>query len=201
MNNISPARIQELIKKSESESSVIGLEYLVSGWTLTKMTDLVYSYRRFMYYLAKEMEPRVYLELGIYNGQTIEAVLLANDVTFSIGVDNFSAGGDVSRLESHDRFSVLRGNTIDRKIIEDVMVCSGGVVDLMFIDSLHNGAYVKKEFNLYRQFLREGSIVVFDDADMHAIDKTINEIEDVFSKEVFKKAGGGGTRDLAVIII
>ena len=115
------------------------------------------SYFELLTHLHRHLRPRSYIEIGVFEGQTIA---LANPQTVAIGVDPQpqikQVLGANTRIHTETSDAYFSGH--------DVRAELGGLpVDLAFIDGMHNFEFALRDFiNLERLCARESVILIHD---------------------------------------
>jgi predicted O-methyltransferase YrrM len=110
-------------------------------------------YYRFLYRLAQLMQPKVKLELGTHTG--ISAACLAEGCpkakVITVDID------DVVRKE-HRRPNVtyLHHDSLQK-------VDLPGKIDILFLDTFHDGIRPMNEYKLYEADVADGGMIFFDD--------------------------------------
>ena len=119
-------------------------------------------YLRFLYVFAKNYEPELAIECGVYIGTATEHMVLANPDGLVIGIDkNFHpAASNVVKRQANVRY--VYGNTLD--VYEHVMMLSDDLpLGLLFLDSTHDGITPQSEFELYQPLMGGQCLVACDD--------------------------------------
>jgi predicted O-methyltransferase YrrM len=107
---------------------------------------------------------RVAVECGVYYGISTEYMILSSDDSFVIGIDwelRLETIGPI--YERHPKNVIfLNHNTTDAgdKVFE---LLDGKTIDLLFLDSTHDGATPTKEFEQYKPMFSDVALVVCDD--------------------------------------
>jgi predicted O-methyltransferase YrrM len=143
------------------------------------------AFHSMWYLLLKEFKPKNILEIGVYRGQTLSLFsLLSKKFSFKAeihGISPFtSAGDEVSEyLDSlnyyndvKNNFNYLglplpilhRGFSTDKEMIK---VMQTKQWDLIYIDGNHDYEVVKHDFDICSKQLREGGLIVLDDASLN----------------------------------
>lgn len=126
-------------------------------------------YYRWFYYVIRRLQPAVALELGISRAQG-SAHLAAAGPKVTIGIDRAPWGSiyeqniaEIRRRGYDYRF--IHANTLDPESQAQVRQIVGetGPLELLFIDSTHLAWHAKAEWELYRDMIPSGAIVVMDD--------------------------------------
>lgn len=164
---ISIERILQLVK--ESNKYVGKRPSLLEGLVCSEKDALIKKagspahYYRFLYFLMKETKFKIVVELGTSYG--ISSACLAD-------------GNSEARVITIDSQSVLRKEAKRTNVeyyIQDSLILPKKEVnniDLLFIDTAHDGSRCDYEYLLYEPLLAKNSLVFFDDvyvnADMHS---------------------------------
>lgn len=119
-------------------------------------------YLRFLYLFVKEYKPELVIECGVYMGTSTEHMALANPDSLVIGIDIkfHPAAFNVVRRQRNVRF--INGNTLDS--LEHVELYSEDkLLELLYLDSTHDGVTPQGEFELYQPLMGEQCLVACDD--------------------------------------
>jgi hypothetical protein len=110
----------------------------------------------FIGHLASIYKPKVYVELGLYEGETFQ--LVRPHATSAYGVD-IKANAYLERLKQYNNVSIHYSRT------EDFFSSFVGGIDMAFIDADHCLESVKKDFNNILSRLNPGGIILLHDTD------------------------------------
>lgn len=148
------------------------------------------AFHSMWYLLLKEFKPKNILEIGVYRGQTLSLFsLLSEKFSFKTeihGISPFtSAGDDVSDyLEGLNYYNDVisnftifglqspilhRGFSTDKEMIKVIQTKQW---DLIYIDGNHDYEVVKHDFDICSKQLKEGGLIVLDDASLYTNYKT-----------------------------
>ena len=119
-------------------------------------------YLRFLYCFAKEFKPELIVECGVYMGTATEHMALANPDGLVIGIDKdfHNAAYNVVRRQANVRY--VHGNTLE--VYEHVMMFADGLpLELLFLDSEHDGITPLKELETYEPLMGKQCLVACDD--------------------------------------
>ena len=117
-------------------------------------------------YIKKE-SPTTYCEIGTaYGGTLFLMSILVNSLETIIGIDLYVR--NKSRLNlfhgSEQTIRLLNGSSYAVSTINSFKkIINGRKLDVLFIDGDHRYAGVKKDFLAYRDFVREGGLIMFHD--------------------------------------
>lgn len=143
------------------------------------------AFHAMWYLIFKEFKPKKILEIGIYRGSTLTLFsLLVNKLKLNSkvhGISPFSsAGDDVSTyLEDLDYLSDVKKNFEHFNLplaylhkgfstnIEMVKIIESNSWDLVFIDGNHDYDVAKHDFIVCSSALKNGGLIVFDDASLY----------------------------------
>lgn len=137
-------------------------------------------YYRLFYLIAQQFKPVVVVELGGWQGTAAAHFAAGAPEATVISIDHHRDPGDdinrVRMLEVVDRFGVryLQGWTTPgyeeeyhkgaRSVFEDVKAILGErKIDILFIDSWHEGRYFKRDWDYYQPLLADPALVIVDD--------------------------------------
>lgn len=135
--------------------------------------------------LLKEFKPKLALEIGVYRGQIISLwALIAKQDGFECkihGISPFSPAGDRNSvyldnlnyledvIHSHNHFSLptptlLKAYSTDQNAVDYIKSKSW---DLIYIDGNHDYEVALKDYELSRDSLAPGGILVMDDSSLY----------------------------------
>ncbi len=119
-------------------------------------------YLRFLYNFIYVYKPELIVECGVYMGTATEHMALANPDGLVIGIDkNFhNAAYDVVRRQANVRY--VHGNTLES--FDHMEVFADGLpLELLFLDSEHDGITSQKELEIYEPLMGKQCLVACDD--------------------------------------
>ena len=122
----------------------------------------------FIKYIAHVYKPKVYLELGVYEGETFEKVheLFNNELSkydlkcIAVDIEDRIRVGDAHRIPLTERFENVYIGTTD-----DFFAQYDGTVDMVFIDADHSFESVKRDFTNAEKILNPGGVIILHDTD------------------------------------
>lgn len=110
-------------------------------------------YYRFLYQLARIVKPKLTLELGTHSG--ISAACLA---------EGYPEGSVITVNNRNELMPECARENVIYEIRDSLsMLNLPGKIDILFIDTDHDGIRCLQEYNLYIEHMRIGGIVMFDD--------------------------------------
>jgi len=116
---------------------------------------------------AEAKKPVRICELGMFQGGTNLMLTHAlSTVEQIVGVDLYIRNKSQLKYyaKSSQRQTFIEGSTRDKHNVEKVaQALKGQKLDLLFIDADHSYEGAKKDFMLYRHFVRDGGIIAFHD--------------------------------------
>ena len=120
------------------------------------------SYLRFLYMFVQYYKPELTIECGVYMGTATEHIALANPDGLVIGIDRdfHSAAFNVVRRQSNVRF--VNGDTV-KSFDTMTLEAESLSLELLFLDSTHDGETPRREFETYQPLMGEQCLVVCDD--------------------------------------
>ncbi len=127
---------------------------------ITKAAPTCEPYTRFFYTLCEMMYPDLILELGTDRGRSgIHFAMGAPEAkVFSVDIDPTCSGYlDAFKLPNVE---TITANSADASIAARFDDLS---LDILFIDSLHQYAHVRRELDLYVPKVRVGGLIFMDD--------------------------------------
>jgi len=160
------------------------------------LTSIDRNEAEFLLQILLELKPSVTLEIGLAYGisamvicSTLENISSNRHIIIDpyqssqsgyrgIGLFNLQRAGFERLIEFHETFSYIALPQIE---------ANGQKIDFAFIDGCHTFDFVLVDFFYIDKILREGGIVVFDDADWPAIRKVIRFIVTNLSYSVYKR--------------
>jgi predicted O-methyltransferase YrrM len=119
-------------------------------------------YPRFLYMFAKHYKPELAIECGVYMATATEHMALANPDGLVIGIDRkfHPAAFNVVRRQHNVRF--INGDTVES--FDSVELFAGArPLELLFLDSTHDGDTPRREFEVYQPLMGEQCLVACDD--------------------------------------
>jgi hypothetical protein len=143
------------------------------------------AFHAMWFLLMREFRPKTCLEIGVYRGQTVSLwALIANILDFDCevhGISPFSPAGDAvstypddidyytDTLESFVKFSArppafLKALSTDPQAADYIRARSW---DLIFIDGGHDYDVVLSDYQLARDHLAPGGLLVMDDSSLY----------------------------------
>lgn len=138
-------------------------------------------YYRLFYLIAQELKPGVVVELGGWQGTAAAHFAAGAPGATVITVDHHKDPGDeANRLKMLDviyryrNVNYLQGWTTPGyeeeyhkeavSVLEDVKeILGNNKIDILFIDSWHEGRYFKRDWDYYSPFLANDALVICDD--------------------------------------
>lgn len=116
-------------------------------------------YYSFLYWLAKRLEPRLYIELGTgREAKSAAHFALGSPLTKVIGIDF-----DPPTFTPYPNIEWWKGDTLKMR---DRVAALSVAIDCLFIDSTHESEHAQIEFDLYWPLLRLGGVLLLDDVGM-----------------------------------
>ena len=158
---------------------------------------------RILYALCKKFNLENYLEIGVHNGSSASYVLQCSNIKKFIGIDPFekliTTDASMTHYQSMDYITISKSlKNIENnnkagasiQLIQDYS-CNvntddvGNNIDLLFIDGDHNYDAVLKDFHMFKNCVRTGGFIVFDDLHQNGPKKAFNEIKNDSDVEMF----------------
>ena len=156
---ITRQKIEEL-SMSDGQTLPTDLEHLISAQEDASLRSpgVPAHYYRFLYRLVQFIQPRFTLELGTWHGQSSACL-----------AEGFPAG-HVITVNNQDELDsrCKRANVIYR--IHDSLEAFAYQdlpIDILFIDTCHDGMRCELEFNLFHGSVRPGGVILFDDISLN----------------------------------
>ncbi len=147
--------IEDLAISSNRQVESESLERIISTQEDASLRSpgVAAHYYRFLYKLAQEMRPKMTLELGTHTG--ISAACLAEGYPEGkvITIDVASLCKEECRRPN---IEYLKQDSLVLPVLTDR-------IDILFIDTVHDGVRCRKEYDLYLPFMNRPGLIFFDD--------------------------------------
>ncbi len=121
-------------------------------------------YYNLLYSVAKELQPKLIVELGTCTGGSTSH-LAAGTSSKVLSVDIEIRADARERLLAFDNVELMQGDTRNPELVTEV--AKRGPIDLLFIDTLHTAEQVTAELALFGPLVRPGGLIFFDDIRMN----------------------------------
>ena len=157
------SRILSLAQESRSAELMRPISREMSGLTFHHHYHLLYDLRTIL-----GSAPKVYLEIGVFNGGSlalmmqhpletelhgVDPLILANQVEFTFA--------NISRFNKYQRkVTIHQKYSHDPELLQRL---NGVSIDLLFVDGDHRGPAIIQDFELYSPLVSRGGFIVFDD--------------------------------------
>jgi predicted O-methyltransferase YrrM len=126
-------------------------------------------YYRYLAELVAFQNSRVFVELGTCGGGCSRNVAVRNPTTTVITIDVVKEP-QVNLVEKHvSNFKFVQGDSAE--LAKTIGEKYKGLIDTLFIDTVHEYNHVMKEFNAWKLYLAPNAVVVFDDLNRNSMDK------------------------------
>ncbi len=131
-------------------------------------------YYRFFYFLAKKMQARLSVELGVCGGGGVlhlamgSKIAVGIDVTYNEYVDNMNW-----LRENYANLTLFIGDSVE---LAPIVYDRFGAIDILFIDTTHTYEQTMAEYNAYQPFLSDRVVVCLDDLYRPGMDKVWAEM-------------------------
>lgn len=146
--------IGDLEKLANSIYEATGDEWLDNLFSLDGR-----PYYRYLYRLAKKVNPDVIVELGVQTGRSTAHLAKGAPKARVIGID--PQPWDLTEIQKECPNIEIIVDYSERVDISDFPE-----VDILFIDSAHTHDQVMTEFNMYSQLVRRGGVILLDDINL-----------------------------------
>lgn len=133
--------------------------------------------------LLDRLNPVRILEIGVHRGGVLETMSVVFPAAKLVGVD-----ADFEPLEFHDFYQV-KGNSNGVAVRDKAVKALDYMIDFLFIDGGHEYEVVKRDYELYSQYVRPGGIIAF-----HDIMRPQGMIEGVEVRRFWDELRFGGKR-------
>ncbi len=134
-------------------------------------------YYMLMYILACEQNG-LCVELGVEGGRGSNAMLQAGVEV--IGVDN-NHKPEIDRIINDPKYTFIHASSLP---VPEMIAAKGKEIAVLHIDTEHSFAQAREEFNAYRPYLKDGAVVLFDDA--NAMEGAVWDFVESLPYEKFK---------------
>lgn len=132
-----------------------------------------------LYFIAKKLQPKNYLEIGVWHGRSMALVLKASSQTNGYGVDTWAPHASfinstpeevIKRFQQVDIFNLP--TFLTGKSYVKLPMCWNAdeipqLFQLILVDGDHNYEVAKKDLNLCFAHLDKGGILIFHDIVQH----------------------------------
>jgi predicted O-methyltransferase YrrM len=162
--NKSPS-LQDLLDISNNLDSVDRPQWLLP---LPESTSVVgMPMYKFLYAVSKVIQPILAVELGTWLGVGALHMSAASPKGLTISVDidpKVSERVDIVRQQGLN-LDYYKGKTLDPATLNHIGFHSeaNSGIDLLFIDAEHSYGMVKSEYETYKNYMRKGGVILFDD--------------------------------------
>lgn len=190
MKRLTTADINRLAWQAVNDKSSVPLWLFNLEWS----TEHYYT---FLYLVAREMQPELTLELGTGRGTSSCFLAFGAEPRRVVTVDGYKelvdhiiavkAGNDIDNLDPI--FSDSCGPTVLAAIQTTLHI---GGIDLLYVDSDHNYAHAKKEYDLYRPLMSSGGVMIWDDINMNDMGRFWGELKEEKTELNFLHYSGFG---------
>lgn len=158
MNHLSSGDIEELADRS-LEISRTGDSFLDALYAPPE-----YVYYRFLYSLARALQPEIMVELGVCAGQGSAHLAAGNPSGRVLSIDPELHGGFADNTQPYTNIEFIQTRSDDPALLSRIADHSIG---LLFIDSVHAKDYVLREYTLWRPKMKPGGLILFDDLNLN----------------------------------
>ena len=118
-----------------------------------------------------------YLEIGTHYGHSLSNILQSNYASKCLAIDLFQrwADGTIQNMEKlandnakkfniHNyEYKIVKGNSQNRDVVEEVEKYFPNGIDLLFIDGDHSYKGITEDFKRYFSLVNKGGYIIFDD--------------------------------------
>lgn len=150
-------RIKEMIPMAQRRLTG---DHWLDAWS----TVGPFAYWRMFYYLAKELEPNLVVELGAYQGlgaAHFYAGYPGEVITIDIGNPSPGIQETLSDVLSRYGIQYIQGDSCSPDVVS--MVERYAPIDILFLDSDHKYPRVKKEESAYFPLLADEALLIYHD--------------------------------------
>jgi predicted O-methyltransferase YrrM len=130
--------------------------------TIKAIADNHDGYSRFMRDLIERLDFKVVLECGTGGGGCAMTMAGAENKPDIITIDMRVPHINDSLSRNFPTIHFIYGNTLE---VEDEVteILDGREIDLLFLDSEHDGETARKELDIYSKYLKDGAVIAIDD--------------------------------------
>jgi predicted O-methyltransferase YrrM len=128
-------------------------------------TNVGHEYYLILYRLIELLKPKEVLELGTSIGRSSLFMMCAlpPDSKLTTVEKGSYQRVDLKPFFDDPRLKIVYGDDTDKEVYEQFTPVHFKTIDFLFIDTEHNEEQLQKEWNIYKEFLVDGAIVVMDD--------------------------------------
>jgi predicted O-methyltransferase YrrM len=130
-----------------------------SAWT---------GHREFASWLVNKVQPKVTVDLGVDYGHST-FYLAAPGIGKVYGVDSFEGDNHAGIRDTYDYANSLKEQfdfsnvTFIKGYFDDIAKTWDKQIDILHIDGLHTYDAVKNDYETWKKFLKEDSVIIFHD--------------------------------------
>lgn len=132
-------------------------------------------YYRFFEYVARDLKPKVMVELGVCGGGASFYMAHGHPQGMVIGIDNRNDYPDNMKYigKTCPNFRFVQGDSVG---LAGEIFEAYGKVDFLFIDTVHTYERTLEEFKAWEPFLGHNALVFFDDLDRPGMEDAWNDL-------------------------
>lgn len=169
-------KVMELVRDYDISPLFPDLKLVGSGQMqeIMNQTGNSHLYYQWLACLIKLVKPKQVVELGAAAG--ISTMMMANELPKDSKLYSVDIDPTAWKWMAKDYPQVLKilGDDLNMAIWPGNVDL--GKTDVWFFDSLHTEDHLRKELELYKPYLKIGTIVVMDDIRMQGLDKVWEEL-------------------------
>jgi len=142
------------------------------------------GHREFAIWLVKQMNPEVTVDLGVDYGHST-FILAAPDIGKVYGIDSFEGDEHAGTRDTYSyvnytkNFFNFDNTTFIKGYFDKVAETWTQKIDILHIDGLHTYDAVKYDYETWKQFLKDDSVILFHDVEAFkdSVGKFFNELD------------------------
>ncbi len=126
---------------------------------MTNIAETTTAYNRFLYELAKNVQPSIIVETGTDRGRSAVHFAAGCPQAQVITIDIDQNCSNEVRSFGFKNIVAITSDSLEFT----KQLYRYPIIDILFIDSLHNFHQTYREYEHYRPYVREGGLIIFDD--------------------------------------
>ena len=149
---------------------------------------------------VKPLNPKIIVEIGLYQCRLLKICEEIFCPDLQIGIDDTKEAIEYAKKLNAKAIILAPVKSQDEKTIQKVLkILNGDKIDFLIIDGDHRYDYVKKDFEIYQQFINKRSFIMFHDIAVSNDDPSFCEVQRYWESikrdynhfEVVKSVGTG----------
>lgn len=131
-------------------------------------------YYRYIAELVTIQNSKVFVELGTCGGGCARNVAIKNPKTIVITIDIDPLPQAYLAARQNTNISIHRGDSVELAHVLGLKYI--GIIDTLFIDTVHEYDHVMREFHAWKPYLAPGAVVLFDDLNREGMDRVWHDL-------------------------